>query len=157
MTTGRVAVLALVVSLLVELSQLYHAPWIDSVRQTTIGGLILGFGFLWSDLVCYAAGVGLGVALERISRRIASPPMTGAAPIIACGGIARPGRRSTPPPGSGDGLALDGLHVGPERGRDRLLIATQPPMLGPCDPSLLRHGLHVGEGLIGDILVKTTP
>jgi len=64
MTTGWVAALALVVSLVVELSQLYHAPWIDSVRQTTIGGLILGFGFLWSDLVCYAAGIGLGAALE---------------------------------------------------------------------------------------------
>jgi hypothetical protein len=64
MTTGSVAALALAVSLLVELSQLYHAPWIDSVRQTTIGGLVLGFGFLWSDLVCYAAGVGQGVALE---------------------------------------------------------------------------------------------
>ena len=60
----RVAALALGLSFLVELSQLYHAPWIDSVRQTTIGGLILGFGFLWSDLACYAAGVGLGVVLE---------------------------------------------------------------------------------------------
>jgi glycopeptide antibiotics resistance protein len=67
LSTGWVAVLALVVSLLVELSQLYHAPWIDSARQTMIGGLILGFGFLWSDLVCYAAGVGLGVALERMA------------------------------------------------------------------------------------------
>jgi Protein of unknown function (DUF2809) len=63
-TAGRVAALALVLSLLVEVSQLYHAPWIDSIRQTAVGGLILGFGFLWSDLVCYAVGVGLGVALE---------------------------------------------------------------------------------------------
>jgi hypothetical protein len=70
MSTARVAAMALGLSLLVELSQLYHAPWIDSVRQTTIGGLILGFGFLWSDLACYAAGVGLGVALETIGRGI---------------------------------------------------------------------------------------
>jgi hypothetical protein len=62
--TGRVAALALGLSLLVEVSQLYHAPWIDSIRQTTLGGLVLGFGFLWSDLVCYAVGVGLGVVLE---------------------------------------------------------------------------------------------
>ncbi len=68
MSTARVAAMALGLSLLVELSQLYHAQWIDSVRQTTIGGLILGFGFLWSDLACYAAGVGLGVALETIGR-----------------------------------------------------------------------------------------
>ena len=50
----------------VELSQLYHAPWIDSIRETTLGGLILGFGFLWSDTACYTVGVGLGVLLERI-------------------------------------------------------------------------------------------
>lgn len=64
-STGRVAAMALVGSLLVELSQLYHAPWIDAVRQTRLGGWILGFGFLWSDLVCYAIGVGLGAAVER--------------------------------------------------------------------------------------------
>ena len=29
-----------------------------------MGGLILGFGFLWSDLACYALGVGLGVLIE---------------------------------------------------------------------------------------------
>jgi hypothetical protein len=70
LTTGRAAALALGISFLVELSQLYHAPWIDSVRHTTVGGLILGFGFLWSDLACYAAGVGLGAALEGIGLMI---------------------------------------------------------------------------------------
>ncbi len=48
----------------IEISQLYHDPWIDAIRQTTLGGLILGFGFLWSDLACYAVGVGLGVMIE---------------------------------------------------------------------------------------------
>jgi hypothetical protein len=64
--TGTIAMLAMILSLAVEFSQLYHAPWIDSIRQTTLGGLILGFGFLWSDIACYAAGVGLGVVLELI-------------------------------------------------------------------------------------------
>jgi hypothetical protein len=62
--TGPVAAMALILSLLVEVSQLYHATWIDTIRQTKLGGLVLGFGFLWSDLVCYAVGVGLGVLLE---------------------------------------------------------------------------------------------
>src|SRR3954469_21204317 len=35
-STGTVAVLALAVSLLVEISQLYKAPWLDSIRQTTL-------------------------------------------------------------------------------------------------------------------------
>jgi len=53
----------------VELSQLYHAPWLDGLRATKIGGLILGFGFLWTDLVCYAVGVGIGVILDWAVRR----------------------------------------------------------------------------------------
>ena len=51
-------------ALLIEVSQLYHAPWIDAVRATRPGALVLGYGFLWSDLVCYAAGVALAVAVD---------------------------------------------------------------------------------------------
>jgi len=50
----------------VEFSQLYHSGWIDMVRRTTLGGLILGYGFLWSDLVAYLLGIGLGAAVDRI-------------------------------------------------------------------------------------------
>jgi len=56
--------ISLALTFLVELSQLYHAPWIDSIRQTTLGGLVLGFGFLWTDLVCYTLGVAIGASLE---------------------------------------------------------------------------------------------
>ena len=63
-STRTIALLAMAFSVTIEISQLYHAPWIDSIRQTTLGGLILGFGFLWSDLACYAAGVGLGVMID---------------------------------------------------------------------------------------------
>lgn len=71
-STGIVALAALGVSLAVELSQLYHAPWIDSIRGTTPGGLLLGFAFVWSDLACYAVGVGLGAGIELIGRGAAA-------------------------------------------------------------------------------------
>ena len=64
-STARLAAIALTLSATVEVSQLYHAPWIDAIRRTKLGGLVLGFGFLWSDLICYAAGVALGAAIER--------------------------------------------------------------------------------------------
>jgi Protein of unknown function (DUF2809) len=50
------AAISLTLAFLGEISQRYHAPWIDSIRQTTLGGLVLGFGFLWTDLVCYSIG-----------------------------------------------------------------------------------------------------
>lgn len=63
--------ISLVLAFLVEITQLYHAPWIDSIRQTTLGGLMLGFGFLWSDLVCYSVGIAIGLVVElAIASRI---------------------------------------------------------------------------------------
>ena len=44
--------------------QLYHAPWIDSVRQTTLGGLVLENGYLWTDLVCYSFWIATGSLTE---------------------------------------------------------------------------------------------
>lgn len=56
-------VIALGIAFLVEISQFYHAPWIDGIRATKFGGLVLGFGFLWTDLVCYTVGVSFGALL----------------------------------------------------------------------------------------------
>ena len=58
------ALAALVISFSVEFSQLYKAAWIDGIRATRLGALLLGSGFLTSDLLCYTAGVLMGVAGE---------------------------------------------------------------------------------------------
>ena len=50
----------------IEFSQLYHSNWIDAVRKTTLGGLILGYGFLWSDLVAYLIGIVFGITIDII-------------------------------------------------------------------------------------------
>ncbi len=68
LSTRRVAILAALFSLLIELSQLYHAPWIEAIRHTRLGGLVLGYGFLWSDLACYAVGVACGAGTELLIR-----------------------------------------------------------------------------------------
>jgi hypothetical protein len=68
LSTWRLAALTVLISTSVELSQLYHAPWIDMIRATTIGHLALGSGFDPKDLACYAAGVGIGVLIETVGR-----------------------------------------------------------------------------------------
>jgi hypothetical protein len=53
----------------VEVSQIYHAPWIDGLRRTTLGGLALGWGFAWGDLVCYYVGAGFCLLGEKLAFR----------------------------------------------------------------------------------------
>ncbi len=56
----KIAVVTYLISIAIELLQLYHAAWIEKIRHTPPFGLILGYGFLWSDWIYYAAGTLLG-------------------------------------------------------------------------------------------------
>jgi len=53
----KAAIIALCICWAVEFSQLYQADWINGIRSTLPGRLILGRGFLPGDLLAYAAGV----------------------------------------------------------------------------------------------------
>lgn len=66
--TNKLAFISLIFCYGIEMSQLYHAEWIDNIRATTLGGLVLGCGFLWSDLVAYTIGIGVGFLFEFILR-----------------------------------------------------------------------------------------
>jgi hypothetical protein len=63
-STFMVALVTLAFSWGVEFSQLYHAPWIDSIRATIPGRLVLGNTFNWPDLIAYAVGIALGTLAE---------------------------------------------------------------------------------------------
>jgi glycopeptide antibiotics resistance protein len=53
----------------IECLQLYQAPWITGLRKTGMGGLLLGHQFLWTDMLCYAAGVGTGWLIAFLLER----------------------------------------------------------------------------------------
>ena len=55
---------SLLFSYSIELSQLYQAPWINNIRHTILGGLVLGEVFVWSDMLCYTVGIGIGVGID---------------------------------------------------------------------------------------------
>jgi hypothetical protein len=69
---------ALAVCFAVETSQLYHAPFIDSIRHTFAGHLLLGSGFDPRDFAAYAVGVVGAVLLELalVSRSRRDPGST---------------------------------------------------------------------------------
>ncbi|MGB0580198.1 MAG: DUF2809 domain-containing protein [Limisphaerales bacterium] len=70
------AVAALAFAFTIEFFQLCQAPWIETIRDTIFGKLVLGSGFLWSDLLCYSIGIAAGAGadpwLSRSSREDAS-------------------------------------------------------------------------------------
>jgi len=56
---------ALAVCVAVELSQCYHTPFLDALRRTLPGHLVLGSGYDPRDFLAYSAGVVLAIVLVR--------------------------------------------------------------------------------------------
>ncbi|AJS58850.1 ribosomal maturation YjgA family protein [Paenibacillus sp. IHBB 10380] len=61
--------LAVLISLMfcyaIEFSQLYQADWINDIRSSLLGSLILGRGFLFVDLLRYTVGIGVCYLIDR--------------------------------------------------------------------------------------------
>jgi len=66
MKSPKVAMVSIVICYLIECLQLCEADWLNHLRSYKIGGLILGYGFLWSDIVSYTFGGLFGYFLEKI-------------------------------------------------------------------------------------------
>jgi hypothetical protein len=63
---GFRSAMALGISILDEISQCFHPAWLDGVRSTTIGHLVLGTDFSVKDIVAYAVGIGLVAVIDMI-------------------------------------------------------------------------------------------
>lgn len=57
--TLLVVATALSISFAVEFSQLLRWEWLCRFRNTFVGHMLLGQGFMWHDLMAYMVGVGL--------------------------------------------------------------------------------------------------
>ncbi|WP_372630495.1 DUF2809 domain-containing protein [Cohnella sp.] len=64
---------ALMFSFAIEFSQLYQAEWINGVRATTVGALIMGHGFLAVDLIRYFIGCAAAFFIDRLCAGGGSP------------------------------------------------------------------------------------
>lgn len=63
-STLKVATVTLLFTYSIEVSQLFHPQWLEALRSIKVFALILGYGFLWSDLVAYTLGISTGVLVE---------------------------------------------------------------------------------------------
>ncbi|WP_312886396.1 ribosomal maturation YjgA family protein [Paenibacillus plantarum] len=73
MLSVKVLVLSLGFCCVIEFSQLYQAEWIINLRNTLLGGLILGKGFLYADLVRYIVGAIAAYALDHLLKETEKP------------------------------------------------------------------------------------
>jgi len=62
----KIALIGLIFSYLIEVSQIYHSEWLDSLRRTFLGELTLGSAFVWGDLLAYTCGVVIGLIIDYI-------------------------------------------------------------------------------------------
>lgn len=58
------AIIGLLICITIELLKLWHVPWLNNVRLTSIGRLALGMKFDPVNFVCYLLGIGFMILLE---------------------------------------------------------------------------------------------
>lgn len=68
-TSRFIFIASLCFCFLIEFSQLYQADWINKLRVTWPGHMILGQGFLWSDLIAYILGVAVGLVIDKAIKK----------------------------------------------------------------------------------------
>ena len=52
----------------IEFSQIYQSDWINQIRDTILGALILGKGFLFVDLIRYSGGIIIATGLDKLNQ-----------------------------------------------------------------------------------------
>ena len=67
MKPSTVAWLAAILAASVEFSQLVHLDWLDGIRRTTVGALLLGRTFTWWDIVAYWIGIAASFFTVRVA------------------------------------------------------------------------------------------
>ena len=60
-----VAIISSIFLILIEFSQLYHAPWINDIRNFSLAGIVLGYCFHYDDLLSYIFGVFVGFMIDK--------------------------------------------------------------------------------------------
>ncbi|NLP12740.1 DUF2809 domain-containing protein [bacterium] len=63
-STRALAILTFGISCADEISQLYQAPWINAIRATAPGHIVLGSAFSWLDILAYVVGIGFGICID---------------------------------------------------------------------------------------------
>ena len=64
--TFKTFLIALATTYLIEITQLFHPAWLEYLRSFKLVGLVIGYSFLWSDIVAYTAGISMGAIVDKM-------------------------------------------------------------------------------------------
>ena len=67
-----IAIISITLCYCIEFIQLLQSEWIVNLRATTLGHLVLGHGFLWSDLIAYTFGILICYFVDKNQKKILS-------------------------------------------------------------------------------------
>jgi len=62
----KIGFFSLIICFAIEFLQLCQANWLVDIRNSTLGHLVLGQGFLWSDLLAYFFGICISYLIEKL-------------------------------------------------------------------------------------------
>ena len=62
-------IIALLTTYLIEVSQLFQPDWLNYLRSFKLIGLVIGYSFIWSDIVAYTLGISLGAIIDGLLLR----------------------------------------------------------------------------------------
>lgn len=71
---ARSVAVAVAICFAIEFQQRWQPPWLQAIRATTIGRLVLGSHFDAPDLAAYAIGVLAAMAIEAFAFARSTPP-----------------------------------------------------------------------------------
>ena len=64
LTTWQAFWITLATTYFIEFTQLFHPPWLTWLRSFKLIGLVIGYGFIWSDIVAYTLGISFGALID---------------------------------------------------------------------------------------------
>jgi hypothetical protein len=72
-STVHTLCIALLIACCIEVSQLCHPPWLEQLRAIRPLAFVLGFSFLWSDIIAYILGIACAALLDLLFLSAANP------------------------------------------------------------------------------------
>lgn len=58
--------LTIATTYLIEVTQIFHPEWLVWLRSFKLIGLVIGYGFIWSDIIAYTLGISLGAIIDKL-------------------------------------------------------------------------------------------